>query len=168
RHQQAQDRYDRLLRHPQRRALYDARYRRGAVQGGRCDRAALDQSRLGQSQRQARDLRRGADQRDRQGFGDSRMKIRRIVTGHDASGRSLVAADSLIDSQPGKMQAAISIANLWLSTLPPALDGADPARSDFPVLPSNGGSVFRILELMPGTAPHMHKTETIDYIVVLA
>ena len=96
------------------------------------------------------------------------MKIRRIVTGHDASGRSLVAADSLIDSQPGKMQAAISIANLWLSTLPPALDGADPARSDFPVLPSNGGAVFRILELMPGTAPHMHKTETIDYIVVLA
>ena len=36
------------------------------------------------------------------------------------------------------------------------------------MLPSNGGAVFRILELMPGTAPHMHKTETIDYIVVLA
>ena len=96
------------------------------------------------------------------------MKIRRIVTGHDASGRSLVAADSLIDSQPGKMQAAISIANLWLNTLPPALDGADPTQSDFPMLPSHGGAVFRILELMPGTAPHMHKTETIDYIVVLA
>ena len=96
------------------------------------------------------------------------MKIRRIVTGHDASGRSLVATDTLIDSQPGKMQPAISIANLWLNTLPPALDGADPPLSDFPVLPSNGGAVFRILELMPGTAPHMHKTETIDYIVVLA
>jgi quercetin dioxygenase-like cupin family protein len=28
--------------------------------------------------------------------------------------------------------------------------------------------VFRILELMPGTPPHMHKTGTIDYVVVLA
>jgi quercetin dioxygenase-like cupin family protein len=96
------------------------------------------------------------------------MKIRRIVTGHDAQGRSLVAADSLIDSHPGKMDAAIAIADLWLNTLPPSLDGADPAQADFPVLPSNGGAVFRILELMPGTPPHMHKTGTIDYIVVLA
>jgi quercetin dioxygenase-like cupin family protein len=96
------------------------------------------------------------------------MKIRRILTGHDAQGRSLVADDSLIDSHPGKMDAAIAIADLWLNGLPPALDGADPTQSDFPVLPNDGGAVFRILELMPGTAPHMHKTATIDYIVVLA
>ena len=96
------------------------------------------------------------------------MKIRRILTGHDAQGRSLVVDDSLIESHPGKMDAAINIADLWLNTLPPSLDGADPTQSDFPVLPSNGGAVFRILELTPGTAPHMHKTETIDYIVVLA
>jgi len=96
------------------------------------------------------------------------MKIRRIVTAHDASGRSMVGSDSFIDAQPGKMQPAIAITNLWLNTLPPALDGADPAPQDFPMLPSNSGAVFRILELMPGTAPHMHKTSTIDYIVVLA
>jgi quercetin dioxygenase-like cupin family protein len=95
------------------------------------------------------------------------MKIRRIVTAHDASGRSIVGADSVIESQPGKMQPAIAIANLWLNALPPALDDADPAQQDFPMLPSQGGAVFRILELMPGTTPHMHKTETIDYIVVL-
>ncbi len=96
------------------------------------------------------------------------FKTRRIVTGHDSSGRSLVAIDDMIDSQPGKMQPAVSVANLWLNALPPSLDGADPTRQDFPVLPNNGGAVFRILELGPGTAPHMHKTETIDYIVVLA
>jgi quercetin dioxygenase-like cupin family protein len=96
------------------------------------------------------------------------MKIRRIVTAHDASGRSMVGSDSVVDSTPGKMQPAIAIANLWLNSLPPALDGADPAPQDYPMLPSNGGAVFRILELMPGTPPHMHKTETIDYIVVLS
>ncbi len=74
----------------------------------------------------------------------------------------------LIESQPGKMQPAVSVANLWLNTLPPSLDGADPTQRDFPVLPSGGGAVFRILELAPATAPHMHKTETIDYVVVLA
>jgi quercetin dioxygenase-like cupin family protein len=36
------------------------------------------------------------------------------------------------------------------------------------MLPSDAGAVFRLLELAPGTAPHMHKTETIDYIVVTA
>ena len=96
------------------------------------------------------------------------MKIRRIVTAHDASGRSMVGSDSMVDSEPGKMQPAIAIANLWLSALPPVLDGADPAPQDYPMLPSKGGAVFRILELMPGTPQHMHKTETIDYIVVLA
>jgi quercetin dioxygenase-like cupin family protein len=96
------------------------------------------------------------------------MKIRRIVTGHNAQGQSLISDDSVIDSHAGKMDAAINIADLWLNALPPSLDGADPTKSDFPVLPSNGGAVFRILELLPGTAPHMHKTATIDYIVVLA
>jgi quercetin dioxygenase-like cupin family protein len=96
------------------------------------------------------------------------MRVRRIVTAYDASGRSMLGSDSFIDSTPGKMQPAIAIANLWLNTLPPALDGADPAPQAYPTLPCKGGAVFRILELMPGTPPHMHKTETIDYIVVLA
>jgi quercetin dioxygenase-like cupin family protein len=97
------------------------------------------------------------------------FKIRRILTGHDAQGRSLVADDSAIESTPGKMQSEIQIANLWLhEKLPPRLDGPDPTKGAFPMLPSNGGAVFRVLELAPGTVPHMHKTETIDYVVVLA
>ncbi|HEV8014809.1 MAG TPA: cupin domain-containing protein [Stellaceae bacterium] len=96
------------------------------------------------------------------------FKIRRIVTAHDASGRSLVGSDSAIEAQPGKMQASVAVANLWLNSLPPVLDAADPTQQVFPMLPSDGGAVFRVLELAPGAAPHMHKTETIDYIVVLA
>ncbi len=93
--------------------------------------------------------------------------VRRIVTAHNAQGRSMVGADSVIQSQPGKMQAAISVANIWLNeTMPPVLDGPDPTTGSFPVLPSKGGAVFRLLELAPGTAPFMHKTETIDYVVV--
>lgn len=97
------------------------------------------------------------------------FKVRRIVTAHDQNGRSMLGADSVIEAQPGKMQASVAVANLWINeSLPPVLDGADPIEKPFPMLPSHGGAVFRILELAPGTAPHMHKTETIDYIVVLA
>lgn len=97
------------------------------------------------------------------------FKVRRIVTAHDKSGRSMLGSDSVIEAQPGKMQASVAVANLWINeTLPPVLDGPDPIEKPFPVLPSDGGAIFRILELAPGAAPHMHKTETIDYIVVLA
>ena len=93
--------------------------------------------------------------------------VRRIVTAHDAQGRSMVGSDSAIESQPGKLQASIDVANIWINeTMPPALDGADPTTKSFPMLPQNGGAVFRLLELAPGAAPHMHKTATIDYIVV--
>ncbi len=95
------------------------------------------------------------------------FEIRRIVTAHAANGKSTVGSDSVVRSQPGSMQPAISIANLWINeTLPPELNGPDPTAKPFPMLPSNAGAVFRILELQPGTPPHMHKTATIDYVVV--
>ena len=95
------------------------------------------------------------------------FKIRRIVTGHNAEGRSILASVSEIESQPGKMQTNVSVANLWINeTLPPPLHGPDPTTKPFPILPQDGGAVFRILELAPGTEPHMHKTTTIDYVVV--
>lgn len=93
--------------------------------------------------------------------------VRRIVTTHTAGGRSRVGSDSVIEAQPGKMQAGVSVANIWLNDMPPRLDGADPRAKPFPILPLNGGALFRILELAPGVAPVMHKTETLDYVVVL-
>lgn len=97
------------------------------------------------------------------------FKTRRIVTAHDSKGRSVVGSDGIIESQPGKMQASVSVANLWINeTMPPTLDGADPTVKPFPMLPQNGGAIFRMLELAPGAEPHMHKTETIDYVVVTA
>jgi len=97
------------------------------------------------------------------------FKIRRILTAHDAQGRSILGSVSEIPSEPGKMQAAVGVANIWINeTMPPVLNGPDPTAGDFPMLPQNGGAVFRVLELAPGAEPHMHETRTIDYIVVLA
>jgi quercetin dioxygenase-like cupin family protein len=97
------------------------------------------------------------------------FSVRRIVTGHDAQGRSIIADAFEVRSTPGKMQPSVDIANFWINeTMPPAIDGDDPRARDFPVLPTNGGAVFRMLELAPGTEPFMHATRTIDYVVVTA
>jgi quercetin dioxygenase-like cupin family protein len=95
--------------------------------------------------------------------------VRRIVTAQGPTGASRLGFDSVVASQPGKLQSGVSVASIWMNeTVPPRLDGPDPAEQPFPVLPENGGAIFRMLELGPGTAPHMHKTETIDYVVVIA
>ena len=97
------------------------------------------------------------------------FSVRRIVTGHDAQGRSMIVDSSETCSAPGKLQPSVSVANFWVNeTMPPTIDGADPLKGDFPVLPKNGGAVFRMLELAPGTEPFMHATQTIDYVVVTA
>jgi quercetin dioxygenase-like cupin family protein len=97
------------------------------------------------------------------------FETRRIVTANGADGASRLRFDSMIRSQPGKLQAGVSIVNLWINeTMPPVLDGPDPAAAPFPLLPQNNGAIFRILELAPGAEPLMHATATIDYIIVLA
>ena len=93
--------------------------------------------------------------------------VRRIVTTHDRAGRSKLGIDDVIASAPGKMQASVSVADIWINErMPPCLDGPDPTAVPFPLLPRDGGAIFRILELAPGAAPHLHRTETIDYAVV--
>jgi mannose-6-phosphate isomerase-like protein (cupin superfamily) len=74
------------------------------------------------------------------------MNIRRVVTDHDAQGRSVVAIDerctNVISRRPGHRSCV-------------AWTGAD-------------GTIFRVVEYQPGVAPRRHRTETIDYAVVLS
>jgi quercetin dioxygenase-like cupin family protein len=74
------------------------------------------------------------------------LAIRRVVTDHDAQGRSMVAIDercaNVISRRPGHQSCV-------------AWAGAD-------------GTIFRLVEYQPGVAPRLHRTETIDYAVVLS
>ena len=94
--------------------------------------------------------------------------VRRILTAHDPEGRSIVGTDTVIQSQPGKMQASIDVANVWINeTMPPVLDGADPTKGQGTTTPHPQGTIFRILEIPPGNDTTKHKTDTIDYYVIL-
>jgi quercetin dioxygenase-like cupin family protein len=46
-------------------------------------------------------------------------------------------------------------------------DDGDPAKTDLDIAPPANGTVLRILEVAPGKSPFMHRTDTIDYCIVL-
>jgi quercetin dioxygenase-like cupin family protein len=96
-------------------------------------------------------------------------KIRRVVTGVDADGRSIIALD---DNPParsvGTGEDARVIVDVWstisTSTSPSASTAASPAPTG---LGSNATEI-RVVELPPGARREMHRTDTIDYGLVLS
>jgi quercetin dioxygenase-like cupin family protein len=96
------------------------------------------------------------------------FKTRRIVTGFDAAGRSVVTSDEVIASMPGRFDERVGLYDPWYTTsAPPALKGADPTKQPGTVVPKANGTIFRILEIPPGGDTTKHKTDTIDYYVIL-
>ena len=96
------------------------------------------------------------------------VNIRRVVTGHDDQGRAKVLIDeqvsNVISTRPGANSAVI-----WSSeSLPVDNDGdADPSRKQIGTF-IPGGSVFRVVSFGPGVSPRNHRTDSIDYAVVIA
>jgi quercetin dioxygenase-like cupin family protein len=96
------------------------------------------------------------------------MKIRRVVTGHDAQGRALVKIDevckNLVSRRPRHQSCVI-----WSSGAVPAdlSDESDGGAREVGTTDPNG-TVFRLVEYQPGVAPRNHRTASIDYAVVLS
>ena len=122
--------------------------------------------------------------------------IRRIVTGHDAQGRSCIVEDApaavvrTVPERPG-----YRAVNVWRTTQTPALvNDADSISSHEGILPPGHGTILRIIDFPPEPAdpaerdrriratfggiykdaqhdgrkhPGMHKTDTVDYAIVL-
>lgn len=93
--------------------------------------------------------------------------FRRIVTAHDAEGLSVIRSDdvltpSLIDSGDAAFQL------VWTTPTVPVdlnadIDGPIPAGKTL-----NGGSVIRIVDMLPGKASPMHRSYSIDYGIVMS
>ena len=96
------------------------------------------------------------------------LKIRRVVTGHDNQGRAKVLIDeqvsNVVASRPGANSSVI-----WSSEgFPVSNDGdADPSAKKIATTIDNG-TVFRIVSFKPGVSPRNHRTDSIDYAVVLS
>lgn len=93
--------------------------------------------------------------------------FRRIVTTHDGAGRSVVQADEMLTPSPIPSGDA-DFALVWTTPdVPVDLNRGDdgPAAAG---LTLNGGSVIRIVDMLPGRASPMHRSFSIDYGVVLS
>ena len=96
------------------------------------------------------------------------VKVRRVVTGHDASGRAGVKIDevssNVVSSRPGASACVV-----WTSdTIPADNSGEGDAALKKVGTTLPGGTVFRVIEFSPGVAPRVHRTSSIDYAVVLS
>jgi quercetin dioxygenase-like cupin family protein len=93
--------------------------------------------------------------------------IRRVVTGHDENGKAVIVKDHICENfaskRPGQAGAVI-----WTTACSPA-DNTDPVDgSTRPVgttLPN--GTVFRVVSYDPGVTPRVHRSNSIDYAIVL-
>ena len=125
-------------------------------------------------------------------------KVRRLVTGHDADGRSMFVMDGdapsvLVMEKMGDL----TVTDLWETYGSPASNEGEQDNADRAVHlePGPNGTIFRIVEFPPDSAwksdeasgaeafsalqashvadsgssdPGMHKTNTVDYALVLA
>ncbi len=123
-------------------------------------------------------------------------RVRRVLTGHDAEGRSTFLADDVapnvkeMASMPG-----LALTDLWETKGAPASNAGDADAAARPVRlePPKNGTILRIVEFPPDSQwrdsadgreafksigaghakdrhsgdPMMHRTSTVDYIVVL-
>jgi quercetin dioxygenase-like cupin family protein len=96
------------------------------------------------------------------------LTFRRVVTGHDEQGRAKVIIDETVrkvaSPRPGAEYGVV-----WMTDgFPINNDGnGDPAgRTIGTTLPN--GSVFRVVSFGPGVAPRNHRTDSIDYAVVIS
>ncbi len=96
------------------------------------------------------------------------LKVRRVVTGHDENGKATVLideiSDNIISRRPGQSSTV-----LWATDkMPPDLGALNDISGTVNQTTVPGGSVFRISRLEPGVGPRMHRTESLDYAIVLA
>jgi quercetin dioxygenase-like cupin family protein len=95
------------------------------------------------------------------------LQVRRVVTGHDTQGRAIVQIDevsaNLRSARPGATACVV-----WTSEgFPVDNTGAADAGLRQTGTTHANGTVFRILELQPGNTPRVHRTDSLDYAVIM-
>jgi quercetin dioxygenase-like cupin family protein len=96
------------------------------------------------------------------------LTVRRVVTGHDKNGHATVKIDEMVknvaSARPGAHAAVI-----WSSEGFPVNNDGDADESTRKVGTfHDNGTVFRVVSFGPGVARRNHRTDSIDYAVVIS
>src|ERR1700694_4294356 len=103
------------------------------------------------------------------------LEVRRVVTGHDPNGKAIVASDEQMTGVSAPTRPYISRVEIWSADKIP-VDNSEAAaaaqKKGFVVrhnyVGSGQGNVVRITEFAPGAPKFMHRTETLDYAILLS
>jgi len=96
------------------------------------------------------------------------LQLRRVVTGHDANGKAVVKIDEVCQNlsvgRPGRSACVV-----WTTESFP-VDNTGEADEGLRQVGTTlkNGTVFRVIEFSPGVAPRNHRTDSIDYAVVIS
>lgn len=94
--------------------------------------------------------------------------VRRVVTGHDGDGRSVFRADDRFDLDFVKSDDA-QMATIWATDSVPAdLNDETDGRDIETGITLNRGSVIRVVDMLPRGQSPRHRTNSIDYGIVLS
>jgi quercetin dioxygenase-like cupin family protein len=95
-------------------------------------------------------------------------KIRRVVTGHTKDGQSLFASDEEYETIVIPTGDA-AMATIWTTANVPAdcNDETDGRLRDAGTT-LKGGSVIRVVDMMPGASSPFHRTSSIDYGIIIS
>ena len=95
-------------------------------------------------------------------------EIRRVVTGHDEHGRAVALWDGVV-TNASEIHGVLPI-SLWSTHRTPASNASDEdtaAIADDAIPPLSNGTIFRVVDFPPGGEAFMHRTETVDYAIVM-
>jgi len=94
--------------------------------------------------------------------------IRRVVTGHDENGKAIVLFDEISNTAMSRRPGQTGCVVWTTEGFPVNNDGTadDGAREVQTGLPN--GTILRINKFDPGVSPRMHRTDTIDYAIVMS
>ena len=96
--------------------------------------------------------------------------FRRVVTGHDTSGKAVVWIDGAATNHKYPDE-KVSSTLMWSTMETPATySGAeDEGARILGTAPPAGGTRFTMMEFQPGNAQHgLHQTDTIDYVICIS
>ena len=106
------------------------------------------------------------------------MKVRRIVAGNNGDGKCVVVSNDLVEAVSRGMGEGIIGSELWSTEQMPVDNSASANTSQragfikhynqYNWVGTGGGTAFRVTEWAPGHAKFTHRTQTVDYDIVLA
>jgi len=96
------------------------------------------------------------------------LPIRRIVTGHTTEGTAIFTSDEEFETVIIPSGDA-AMSTLWTTASVPAdcNDTIDGAKRDAGTT-LKGGSVIRIVDMLPGASSPLHRTDSIDYGIIIS